>query len=84
MDKWKTYRDIETVHWPKQYDGTKKSLDDIALAKIKTPFTFGITAMPACLPTAEYVSDYGEDLAVSDRILVNDWYGSVNWAVHRR
>ena len=72
IDKERSYRDIEKVYRHEQYDGDPWSLYDIAVAKVTFPFTFGITALPACLPTNEYVHDYGGKLAVSIRIFVND------------
>lgn len=77
IDKNGAYRDIKAVHFPKDYDGSPLSSDDLALVEMAFYFPFakiwpGISVLPACLPPAGHVSDYGEKLAVSIRIFVYD------------
>lgn len=65
MNRSGSYKEIQDVVWPKEYNGSKTNPNDIALIKMKTPFEWSRLAKPACLPTSDFVPEYAAPLAVS-------------------
>ena len=64
MNKMGSFREIQNVVWPKDYD-YDANYNDIALVELKTRLPMSALVKPACLPTTEYVRHYPGTLMVS-------------------